>query len=139
MGDTTESTDLTELSEFVGPAGTGAANAQVGLREGASARAGLGCSSVVTLGLQNRQVLRDPGRGPVGCSAFARCPFPFTSFTCSSGGPCLQPFQVHIDKQALLVMDFHAHLRCAPAAVTCRCHLAVGSCWGADARLPSRH
>jgi protein MYSM1 len=51
MGDTTESTDLTELSEFVGPPGTGAANAQ--------------------------------------------------------------PFQVHIDKQALLVMDFHAHLsRC---------------------------
>lgn len=41
MGDTTESTDLTELSEFVGPAGTGAANAQVGLRgRGTSAMAG---------------------------------------------------------------------------------------------------
>lgn len=41
MGDTTESTDLTELSEFVGPAGTGASNAQVGLRgRGTSAMAG---------------------------------------------------------------------------------------------------
>ena len=30
LGDTTESTDLTELSEFVGPPGSGAANAQVG-------------------------------------------------------------------------------------------------------------
>ena len=33
-----------------------------------------------------------------------------------TGAPSAQPFAVTLDTQAALVMDFHAHLRCAAAA-----------------------
>jgi hypothetical protein len=95
LGDTTESTDLTQLDSFVGPPGTGAPMAQVrgGLqaRQGARMQLPLGSPSPASLGLD------PPSFDSFGSLAPA----------CASA----QPFQVIMDRQALLVMDFHAHLR----------------------------
>lgn len=96
LGETTESTDLTELHSFVGAPGTGApmAQARACLRALVPARSSVHpVSCLLARALARR-------RPPLP----ARC-------TCPAPALRLQPFQVTLDSQALLVMDFHAHLR----------------------------
>jgi hypothetical protein len=123
LGDTTESTDLTHLHSFVGPPGTGAPAAQVGVpsfwlrvgRTPACLPACLHCC-LGTFELPGLLLLLSciPKAGPPpGLHAYRTLLTVPARLLCCARCVCLQPFSVTIDQQALLVMDFHAHLsRC---------------------------
>lgn len=100
LGETTESTDLTHLDSFVGPPGTGAPMAQVGCCRHP-------CRTHCFAAGWLAAMPGTPPRRPL------TVPFPAVLCPPVLPGPpaLLQPFQVTIDRQAVLVMDFHAHLR----------------------------
>ncbi len=82
------------------------------------------CSGTLTAPLMIAPIFAPMNAQAAGHRPRARCPRPTRLAPCPAllppPPPRLQPFQVTIDEQALLVMDFHAHLRWA-ADCLCGC------------------
>ena len=128
LGETSESTELTQLHEFVGPPGSGA---QAQVRPRARERAGGKVSRAVGMAAACSGSRRGAGVGrpaPALAPASPSSTRPVPCLPAPVPAPPLQPFAVTIDTRALLVMDFHAHLRRAVGARGSRaaCRPAVG-------------